>query len=141
MVRVLSRSEIIGSRISRIAEVDLPYDVTNRFQPRKIVVHLENGARFALQQEREIIDPDSGRTVIYSDDGLDSGRVSCVSGYPDVVGHLIARIVLTYGWRDEFALVLDNGLLVHTGYSDCGNGLMVSKVDSALEKNLLEISV
>jgi hypothetical protein len=141
MIRILSRNEIIGSRISRITEVDLPYDVTNRYQPRRIVVHLESGARFALQQERAIIDPGSGRTAIYSDDGLDSGRIPFVSQYPEVVGHLITRIVLTYGWRDECALVLDNGLIVHTGYSDCDNGLMVTKMDSAMEKNLTEINV
>src|SRR4051812_47180185 len=54
------RTDVIGKRIRFILQRDLPYNKEQEFQERHVIIELESGLRFGLQQDDEIIDARTG---------------------------------------------------------------------------------
>lgn len=139
--KAIKRHEIIGKLVRSIFHVDLPFDKEQQYQNRLIVVELESGLRFSLQQGAEILDPISGVGFVYP--YVESAKMNLVlesSREPNLVSP-IQTLVLPYGWKDEFGLVLENGFALHSSFSDGENIAQFYHPDARTKSSLVQFDL
>jgi hypothetical protein len=120
----IRKPEIIGRHIKFVFEVDLPFDVERQFQPRIIVLELDSGLRFALQQETQIqADAPNVRLLFPYEHPLDL-RPTLSADLEQKLASPINCVFVPYGWKDQCGVMLENGVVLHDGYSDWDNGIV-----------------
>ncbi len=137
----LRREDVIGRLINSVGHFDLPYDNEKRFQERLIIVELESGLRFALQQASEIVDPklNAGRIYPFL---LTAPLTPFVDGQTDPnLRSPVNALTLPYGWQCSCGVVLINGFVLHDGFSSWGNGALFYKPDQQTRLAMLDFEL
>ena len=120
----LTKSEIIGRRVGHVFHVDLKYDVERQFQSRFIVVELNNGLLFQLEQRQIIIDPASNVGLLFPYSGAKPTNIALDPAVEKNLQSPIRHVLQPYGWDRQFGLLLENGFVLHDGFSSWDNGVL-----------------
>src|ERR1044072_2202403 len=121
----LAKSEIIGRRVAHVFHVDLRYDAERQFQSRLIVVELDNGLLFALEQRQIIIDPGSNVGSIFPYPDAKPTKIALDPATEKNLQSPIKDVIQPYGWDRQFGLLLENGFVLHDGFSSWDNGVLL----------------
>jgi hypothetical protein len=119
---LIKRDDVIGQKINQVFHVDLPYKEKDRFQERLIVIELETGLQFTLEQELEILDANSQDGMIYSYTKNEKMTLVLNRNTEKNLNSPIKETVIPYTWTYNFGLVLENGFVLHDGFSSWENG-------------------
>lgn len=138
---LIYREDVIGKRIKRVSHFNLPFDPEGEFQERLIIVELETGLRFSLQKETNVLDPVSGLALIYSyEEQKELELVVDIKSEPNLES-FIKSIALPYGWDNRVALILENGFVMHDGFSMWDNGVVFYVPTPPVEESMAEIEL
>lgn len=142
MEKYIAQDEIIGVRILQVKHVHLRYYGEHRYEERLVVVRLESGLQFSLQQDiSSLSNTGAGFVRIYPYTGCEAGDVAFDSHSDRNLDSPITRVVREYESEFEFALVLENGFVLHNGYSLWGNSADLDKNMPEFESNFEDLNL
>jgi hypothetical protein len=133
----IKKREIIGGRIRRVCHVNLPKDPEEDFQERLIVVEMESGLKFTLQQESKITDPQTGKGLVFPDSGQLKLETVIDSSEKGDLNSPVASLVFPYGWTNSLGVLLENSFAMYDGFSDWDNGVLFHRVGDETRSNLV----
>lgn len=135
------KEQIIGKLIAFVHHVDLPYDAKERFQQRLIVIELQSGLRFALQQGEDVFHKDSRLGIIYPHtDILGLQAVLTFETDPNLRSP-IRSLFIPFRWKDSPGVALENGFVLHDGFSERDNAVSFYKPGLQTIPNLVEFDL
>jgi len=111
----IRKREIIGARIRRVCYLNLPKGPEGDFQERLIVVEMESGLKFTLEQENAIVDPQTGKGLIYPYSGSTTFEVVVDSAKDPNLNSPVHSVVLTHGWKNCVGIILTKSHLINSG--------------------------
>ena len=134
----LKKSYIIGKQILSVSHIDLRYDNDKNFQERLILIELESGLRFTLQQESNIIDTVSKVSRIYPYSNSNPQVVVLRSDAESNLRSPIKALAIPFGWKDSCAVILQNGFALYDGFSSRDNGVLFVRPAPETRASLVE---
>lgn len=122
-MRLLTRNDILGARIRRVFEIPLPVD--GDFQPNHIIAELDSGLQIPFQQEQEIaLDPSKPARLAGSDKPILAEPTLDQEKNPELNSPIVG-VFLPWGWDYSLGILLQNGFVLHEGFSLYSNGVML----------------
>jgi len=135
----ITREDVLGKRIRRVFHVDLPR--TEKFQPRSIVIELESGLRFSLEQDSKVVDPVSGLGVLFPYPNSKGLNPVLEAAHEPNLDSPVKAMVTPYGWEYDCGVRLENGYVIHDGFSDWDNGVVFYLPDAETKAALVEFDL
>lgn len=123
-------SEMIGEKIRVVFHKDL--DLKDGFQERLIIIDLSSGVKVSLQQEMAIFSgaERTGRIAIWGrDQNTESLQRQIDIASEANLDSKITRLFIPYRWNDSLGVMLENGYVLHDGFSEHDNGILFYKPD------------
>ena len=134
----IKKHEIIGKRVRRVSRLEK--DIVGRNSFFLFCIELESGLVFTLERDSEIIDPLTNYGLIYPYLGVPKGmfkKMGCnfIGGFeleldtsinPNLDSPIQA-VFLPHGAKYFCGLLLENGFIMSSGFSEWGNVLTFHK--------------